>query len=129
MNSKRLINNLLTRRELINLSLNVKVTMLFLYDRPFYFITIKDVHKIILNLNQNIIISESIKNIRHISSPVIEYFNQICKAKTKNLNINKIKMENDNKNNLNNFYPLSNDNKTKVITSIEVNKNNEGVYS
>jgi hypothetical protein len=49
--SKRLINDLLTRKDLLDNSLVIDITMIYIYDRPFYFIKMKDEKKITLKMN------------------------------------------------------------------------------
>ena len=72
--SKRLINDLLTRKDLLDNSLIIDITMIYIYDRPFYFIKMKDEKKITLKMNN--FISNTNKKINTILSPASGYLRQ-----------------------------------------------------
>ena len=123
INSKRLISNLLLRKELLNASLNIEVIMMYIYDRPFYFINIDDTNKFILNLNVQIPTSKKIYHIKSLNS------NYICKVNNKIQNTNsnnKIKAKNYEKSDLNNSFTLFNESRKKAAVSLEVKKTTEG---
>ena len=86
LSSKNLISKLLTKNEIINEFLMVKIEFRFYYDKPFYFITIDDEKKLYLNILKEIHFSNSqINNTQTLSSTSSPKFSPRKKRK-KNLN-------------------------------------------
>ena len=99
ISSKKLINNLLTKSELINEHLKLTVKFNFYYDKNFYFISIEDEKKLYFNISKSFHFQKlnSIKN--KSSSKPINYKKNIPYNKNSNqsLSRNKIKfVENTN---------------------------------
>ena len=54
LSSKKIISNLLTKKELSNNYIRIEIKLSFYYDKPFYFITINDPKKICLTIYKSI---------------------------------------------------------------------------
>ena len=123
--SKKLINDLLARDELLNSPLNIDIKMGYFYDRPFYFITINDDKKVLIKLNKYI--SGTNKRINRIPSAATNYFRQgSSKYGKKSINSNNMKKENDNsdKNSISSSFYY--DSRKKVIATYNNTITNKG---
>ena len=128
--SKKLVNDLLSRNDLLNNSLNVEIKLSYFYDRPFYFISINDEKKIMIKLNKYI--SSTNKKINRIPSPTINYFRQTSSKYSKSRNQNNMRKDIDasDKNSMGSSIYF--DSKKKVVVNlnnIATNKSKEGTES
>ena len=74
MGSKKLISDLLLRSDILNSNLNIEIKMNYYYDRPFYFINVKDEKKLMLKITKYI--SENRRKVNKVSLPSANYFRQ-----------------------------------------------------
>ena len=117
--SKKLISNLLTKDELLNQSMIVKIIFSFYYDKPFYFISIDDEKKLYLKISKTINFENSHKiineNKRNNNVPFIR---NDSKSRNPKLKLNKkISIEGKNKNDIKGKY--FNKNEIHEIENIE----------
>ncbi len=76
--SKKLINDLIMRGDLLNNNLDIEIKLSYYYDRPFYFISINDEKKIMLKMTKYI--SDKRIKINRMNSPATNFFRQ-CSSK------------------------------------------------
>ena len=125
ISSKRLINDLLTRKELLNAFINIEVKLHYFYDTPFYFIFIKDQKKIIVKLDKNF--SSVNKIINRVPSPKKSFFRQNSNTfwnKRQNSNSIFKDTENDDSNSINSS--LNYDSKKRLMNQLNLTKIKEG---
>ena len=87
INSQKLTNNLLLKKELLNNFIRITITFSYFYDKIFYFITINDEKKKYLKLS-NQIIFENINN-QIISNDIIDIGKSDKEQKSRNINFMK----------------------------------------
>ena len=120
ISAKSLINDSLKRKELRNNYLNIEVVMTYIYDRPFYFISIDDENKFKLKLDKYISITN--RKMNQIVSSSNNYFNQgsnkVCNKPLNSNNLIKVP-ENDENHSINSSINF--ESRKKIITSLNDN--------
>ena len=94
MGSKKLISDLLLRSDILNSNLNIEIKMNYYYDRPFYFINVKDEKKLMLKITKYI--SENRRKVNNVPLPSANYFRQgSIKLRKVFANYNPLRKESD----------------------------------
>ena len=102
--SKKLISNLLTKKELLNQSMTMKINFSFYYDKPFYFISIDDEKKLYLKISKTINFENSHKITKGNKKFKIPFNKDDTQSRNKKLISNKnILIEDKNQNKTNHF--------------------------
>ena len=118
LSSKKLISNLLTKKELSNNYIRIEIKLSFYYDKPFYFITINDPKKICLTIYKSI----------HFGNDTNKLIIKKTTKPNNNNNKNKIPFNKNNRKSRNKVTDKKNINILNIRKKINNDKNDKKIY-